>query len=461
MKPHPNGPSVWDCLEAESGYALAVECARRWLEQLPLNLSADALDAVMAGKGAVTSKLADALRGAGLDRWAALAELQGAAEENPEGLLAKALLFQAGLGFLTSSPREDFLDVAKAAFDQLRYSERDASDELAAALADNPAARVRLETVLADLIEAGRTDPNRLAWRPRPRELDPVPPTTQNLWSRAYSTAMIRHAWAFGALRVDPAAYTRLLHTLPVGLAHTTILLSDALDLDGTTQLVRVAPSAFSAGGAPAASGLLYALLERAHQQLAKVEGDGTDQAVNDLVEAVLARSDGAWLGRTWCQRVLWEVSHRDRTKAQTWPGLVFNALTKRLEPLPLESSHAWICAEMLDLWQVDRVIVEVAVLLDHDRRAEAPSLLEWALAENRVTSTGRDRALDPLSFEANLIRQVFAGEDLRAWFEKIWTAGYARRERNRIGAYRAIDDTARAGLCWGLAGLNAQGPGR
>ncbi len=455
------GPSIWDRFEAEPGHDAAVECARLWLDNLPSGLGPDDLDAAVAGRGSVSPTLAAQLRKAGLNRWAEIVDAQALDEESLEATLAKSLLFRAGLGVAASCTGDDFLDIAKAAFDQLRYSEHSAPEGLAEFLSEDPKARARFEAALAGLIDEGRTDPNRLAWRPRLRELEPLPPTTQNLWSSAYAQALIRHSWAYAALRVDPAAFTRLLHAMPIGLAHTTVMFSSDLELEELAKLIRAAPSAFSDEGAPAASGALYALLEGAHQRLAKVEDGEIGQSVGVLVDAVLSRDDAPWLGRAWGQRVLWEVSHRNLTRKETWPGLLFNALTKRLEPLPEEDSRAWIRAERLDLWQVDRVLVEAAILLDHDRLADGPRLLGWALAEGRATVTGRERALDPASFEADLVRQVFVGRELHIWFERVWTAGYAQRERYRIGAYRAVDDTARASLCWALAALNAEGPGR
>jgi hypothetical protein len=448
------GSSLWDRFEAEADHDGAVGLTRQWLEALPPGIGPDDLHQAMIGQGAASATLSAVLRSAGFARWADIvASMVG--DDGLNGVLGKALLFRAGVQVVGSSERVDFLDIAKAAFDPLLHSEYGAAVDLAECFASDPEARARLEATLVCLIHEGKTYPNRLAWHPRPGEFEPVLPTTQNLWSSAYSTAMVRHEWAYAALRVDPVAYTRLLHALPVGLAHTTAMLSHDFALHELATLVGAAPSAFIGEGAPVASGALYALLERAHQTLANMDQASLAPSVAALVDAVLSRADAPWLGRAWGQRVLWEVSHHNATRLQTWPGLLFDALTARLEPLAAAESQSWIKDERLDLWRVDRVIVEAAILLDHDQRAEVPGMLEWALAEGLIGATGRERALNPSYFEANLLAQVFAGEDLALWFERVWLTGYPERERHRIGAYRKIDDTARSTLCWGLAALN------
>jgi hypothetical protein len=461
LRPPAVGPSFWDRFEAEAGHDDAVTSASQWLDSLPSGLGAVALEQALAGQGGLSPTLTVHLRDAGLERWAELAASLASNDDGLEGLLGAALLFRAGLRVVAANGHDDFLDLAKAAFDPLLHSPYGSWEELVDNLTMMPSVLARLEAALGRLIEEGKIDPNRVASRPRPRELEPSPPTTQNLWSNAYATALVRHGWAYGAVRADPAAYTRLLHALPVGLAHTTVMLSSAFTPDELATLVGAAPGAFTAEGAPLATGVLYALLERAHQVLAKMDDAALEPAVARLVGAVLSRDDAPWLGRAWGQRVLWEVSHHKGTRTKAWPGLVFDALTKQIEPLSDEDSRRWIRGEKLDLWHVDRVLVEAAILLDRDRRAEAPPLLEWALVEGLVSATGRERALVPGSFESNLLGQIFEGEDLAAWFARVWTAGYPRRERHRIGTYRKIDDTAQSTLCWGLAVMNCVGGGR
>lgn len=448
--------SLQDRVEAEPCHAEAVDRTRFWLEGQAAGFEPDELHKAIVGQGAESPTLATELLNAGLPRWAEIAASMES-DDSPDAILGKILLFRAGVQIVRTSDRADFLDLAKAALDPLFHSEDYAAAELMECLASDQKARLRLEAALLQLIHEGKTDPNRLAWRPRPHELDPVPATTQNLWSSAYATAMVRHGWAYAALRGDPSAYTRLLDALPVGLAHTTVMLSRDFALEELANLVRAAPEAFTGDGGPMASGVLYALLERAHQTLAKSEPAGLGPSVSMLVDAVLSRTDAPWLGRAWGQRVLWEASHHNATRSQTWPGLVLDALTARLVPLAEAESQAWIKSERLDLWRVDRVLLEAAILLDHNRRPEAPALLEWALAEGLVSATGRERALAPNSVEANLLAQIFANEDLSVWFEHVWIAGYGGRERHRIGAYRKIDDTARSTLCWGLSALNRE----
>jgi hypothetical protein len=232
-------------------------------------------------------------------------------------------------------------------------------------------------------------------------------------------------------------------------------MLSHDFALNELATLVGAAPSAFDIAGAPVASGALYAPLEQAHQTLAKLDQASLASSVVALLDAVLSRADAPWLGRAWGQRVLWEASHQNAARLQTWSSLLLNALTARLAPLADLESQSWIKAERLDLWRADRVLIEAAILLDHGRRAEVPDLLEWALAEGLVSATGRERAFIPDSFEANLLTHAFADKGLADWFERVWRTGYPGRERRRIGRYCKIDDTAQATLCWGLAALN------
>ena len=456
MKGERYGPTIWDRFEAEPGHARAVDQTQTWLEGLPPKLGPDALEDAVHGRGPVGPTLATDLAAAGLSRWAAFA---GALERDPDDLqtaLAKALLFQAALALVITSTREDLLEIAKAAFDPYRSSEHSIRIHLGQRLAANASAKTRLKKRLSALIEEGQSRPDRLTWRARERELEPVPPTTQLLWSNAYSQAILRHGWAYEALRVDPKAYAALLHALPVGLAHTTVMFASNLDLLEIVSLLEAAPAAFSKGGVPVASGAVYALLERAHRVLAKLDADETKLATIHLVDVVLSRRDARWMARSWCQRVLWEVSHQRQAQAAAWPLPLFNALTTKQNPLSETQMRSWIQAEKLDLWQVDRLLVEVAILLDHDGRASVPGLLEWALGANVVSSNGRLRALSPDTFESNLIAQAFAGADLRGWFMRVWEKGYARRERFRSSAHRKIDDTGRVSLIWALAALNA-----
>ncbi len=450
------GPSLWDRFETEPGHADAIVCVQQWLDALPPGLGPDELHLAIVGQGVASSTLSAILRSAGYFRWADIASMISS-DDSLDGFLGKALMFRAGVQVARTSERDDFLDVAKAALSPLLYSDYGAAAELAKYFVSDRKARDRLEAALFRLITEGKADPNRLAHRPRPQELQPALPTTQNLWSSGYATAMVRHGWAYSVLRVDPAAYTRLLHGLPIGLAHTTVMLGREFALDELATLVGTAPSAFSDDGVPVASGALYALLERAHQTLSELEQATITESVGPLVDAALSRVDAPLLGRTWCQRVLWEAPHHHSTRSQVWPGVLFDALTARLDPLPEAESQAWIKAERLDQWQVDRVLVEAAILLYHERRADVPCLLEWALDEGLVSASGRERALTAGSLEANLLVQSFTGQDLVAWFDRVWTKGYVGRERHRIGTYRKLDDTARSTLCWGLAALNSR----
>lgn len=448
------GPTIWDRLEAEPGHQSAVDVARDWLDALPSGLAADALDDAVHGRGAGAPTLASALAVAGLDRWAVVVGALARGAGDLDEALARAVLFRAGLALVRSGTRDDLLEIARASYEPYRHSEHIFSAHLARLLATDAPAKNKLEKRLAALIRDAQGHPERLAWRPREGELEPVPATTQLLWSSAYSQAMLRHGWAYEALRADPKAYTRLLAALPAGLAHTTVNFARDLGIEEICCLLRAAPAAFKAGK-PISTGLVYALLERAQQDLAKLDKAQISAAIDSLVTAVLTRRDARWMARSWCQRVLWEVSHWRIAKTAEWPLPLFNALTAKLKPLPEAQSRAWIEAEQLDLWQVDRVLVETAILLDHGGHKGAPDLLAWALSTNRISATGRQRALEPNTFESNLIAQAFEGADLRGWFEAVWEAGYPSRERHRTTPHRKIDDTARSSIIWALAALN------
>lgn len=452
-------PTIWTRLEAEPGHWTAVEVTRAWLEALPPGLASDALDDAVYGRGSIVPRLDSALDAAGQYRWSKVIQALSCEAGDLDEALGKAVLFRAGLAFMLSSRRDDLLEVARASFEPYRYSEHIFSVHLGALLAADGAAKARLVTRLATLIQEGQTNPERLARRSRERELEPVPATTQLLWSNVYSQATLRHGWAYDALRAEPKAYASLLAALPVGLAHTTVSFTRDLKLDEISRLLCAAPPAFSRTGAPVSSGAVYALLEAAHYELANLAVGELERRLSGLIDAVMSRSDARWMARSWCQRLLWELSHRRVRQAATWPLLLFNALIARLKPLPEAQRNAWIAAENLDLWQVDRVLVEAAILIGHDKQKLVSNLLEWALSANLVTAHDRRKALEPNSFEANLIAQAFAGIDLRAWFGRVWAAGYPRRERCRVGSYRKIDDTARASIIWALAALNTADP--
>lgn len=449
------GPSLWTRFEAEMDREAATDCTWLWLDGLPEGLDDDGLEDALMGRAALAPTLAGALRAAGLAAWANRVDAMSRDDEGLQAVLGRALLFQAGLRFATSTTGEDLLTVAKAAFDRLRHTEHRPGQALAPFLAEDPGARSRLEAALDRRAHEVGTHPDRLAMHARRRELDPVKATTQNLWSSPYGQALALYPWAYEALRVDPEAYTRRLHALPIGVAHSSVGFAKDLELSELAALVRATPAAFCRTGVPVASGATYALLERVHVELGNSETSGGVPEVDVILDAVLSRPDAVWLARSWTQRLLWEVSHHAGVGAAAWPRRLFDALTERLVPWSANESLAWVRSEDMDLWQVDRVLVEVAILLNNDARPAAAELLSRAIKEGLVTDTGRERALNGGAFEANLVGLALGPADLAAWFKTLWEKTYAQRERCRIGPHQKIDPSARAALAWGLAGLN------
>jgi hypothetical protein len=456
------GPDLWTCFEAQSDHDSAVASTTTWLESLPVGLSGDVLEESLAADAEGGRGLADTLRRAGLDVWAARIVAAGADKPSLAACLGNALIFRAGLRFAIGSDRDDLLEVSGAALRTLRHTEHSASAMFGAMLVADDAGVGRLERALDQIAANAQTAPDRLAWSGRPSELAPVAPTTQLLWSTFHGHALPHHFWAYDALRAIPAAYGRRLHALPVGLAHTIVDLARDMSVEELTAIIVAAPPAFSPEGRPIASGALYALLEKTQRALNDAERVGDTANGQRVIDAVVSREDGPWLGRTWHQRLQWALAHRSASLEREWPAQALAALSDRLAPLVEDEGQAWIHAEALDSWRGDRVLVEASIHLAHHDGRAAAELLAWSLRENVVTSTGRDPALNTGSWESNVIQNALAAVELGPWFTEVWTNGYARRERARIGSHHRVgEETARVALAWGLCAANGNFEGR
>jgi hypothetical protein len=229
--------------------------------------------------------------------------------------------------------------------------------------------------------------------------------------------------------------------------------------------LVSACPPIFSDDGAPLGPVVPFVLLEAIEGRLPAMAMDDMPSAegcVVRILEAVLSRPDGHWLGRAWLQQIIWRGTSRRAGRAQVDINAqrairdrLLAGLSINLTPLGA-TAFGWICAEE-PLWIVYRILAEASILEAHGDAVAAAEVLASGVRQGFVTATGRADGMTTRSPESDVVARVLSrNPDLTLWFETLWRETYEVREALSYPVQRDLDNPAYPALSWGLNGLNA-----
>jgi hypothetical protein len=294
------------------------------------------------------------------------------------------------------------------------------------------------------------------------------PLTSHDLWPR-HDGMPIRDGWAHrAAATLWPDLYMQMLASFPALFQHGFWNPLWPLDLELVTSLVEASPAVFSSDGEALGPVVMFALLEAIEVRLGTIalqDLPAAQAGVGRVLDAVLSRSDGSWIGRAWLQQIIWRDTPRraGRAQAQVEPQRALRdtllvQLSGRITPLG-EAVFDWVRKEE-PLWAVHRVLSEASILEAHGVAVAAAQVLAGAVRQGLVSATGRPAGLDTNSPEATVVGRVLSRlPDAKQWFEALWQDTYELREHLSYPAHRDLDNPAYPALAWGLNGLNSLQP--
>ncbi|MDH4440728.1 MAG: hypothetical protein QE284_10115 [Rhizobium sp.] len=292
-----------------------------------------------------------------------------------------------------------------------------------------------------------------------------APLTTRDLWPR-HDGMPVGDGWAHqAAAALWPDRYMALLTSLPSLFQSGFAEPLESLNIDRIAALVSACPPIFSDGGAPLGPVLPFALLEAMEGRLAAMAMDNmpsADGCVVRILEAVLSRPDGHWLGRAWLQQIIWRGNSRRAGRAWTDVDTqrkvrdrIVAGVSTQVAPLGA-AAFDWIRTEQ-PLWIVDRILAEASILEAHGDAAAAAEILASGVLQGLVTATGRADGMTTRSPESDVVGRVLSGlPDLTLWFSTLWRETYEVREALSYPFKGSLDNPAYPVLSWGLNGLNA-----
>jgi hypothetical protein len=292
-----------------------------------------------------------------------------------------------------------------------------------------------------------------------------APLTTRSLWPR-HDGMPVGDGWAHqAAATLWPERYMALLTGLPSLFQSGFAEPLEPLDVDRVAVLVSACPPIFSDDGAPLGPVVPFVLLEAIEGRLpvmAVNDVPGAEAGVARLLEAVLSRPDGHWLGRAWLQQIIWRDTPRRAGRAQVdidaqraVRDRLLVGLSANVAPLGA-AAFGWIRAEE-PLWVVHRILAEASILEAHGDPIAAAEVLANGVRQGLVTATGRADGMTTRSPESDVVARVLSCiPDLALWFETLWRDTYEVREALSYPVQRDLDNPAYPALSWGLNGLNA-----
>jgi len=433
--------------------ALAWASSSSWPPKPPGGVSTGGFNDIAASLAAHFSANGLEQWAARLDRWLVGQDDGGTSDIGPD--LAD-ILAETGIR-LAADGRHPQLIAAVDDLWTLSDAVADPVDTLVVRLQDAPETHPLMLRLTAHLADG----PDRRRRGARASDGQDWKATTRNLWPGPYEP-YLGARWPFvAAARLWPGAFLTCLDAVPPEIAHAVIAAAGPFTPAAIENLIAFAPPAYDGDGQPIRRPAIFALLDEipaAILRTAPSSGADVEPAAMRSLEAIVDRADFALLGRTWLQHLTrYGVRGRHGWEDQT---VVREALLWLLAqqlpalPMPLED---WIAQEE-PLWQVDRLLAEVAIALAHDQRDVAATLLAEGIAKGWVTSTGRDRAVMTDTMEGKLIRATLGPlADPAGWFEAAWLKSYDARERQTFLYRRTADDIASVVLAWAVAGLNGR----
>jgi len=291
------------------------------------------------------------------------------------------------------------------------------------------------------------------------------PLTSRDLWPR-HDGMPLGDGWAHRvAANLWPEGYMAMLASFPAPFQHG---FGDPLsppDLDLIASLIRASPEVFSGEGTPLGPVVVFVLLEAVEAHLASIavrDMAAAEAGLGRVVDAVLSRADGDWIGRAWLQQIIWRDTPRRAGRAQAdvaaqraLRDVLLIRLSAQITPLG-EAAFDWIRREE-PLWAVHRILSEASILEAHGDAVAAAEVLASAVRQGLVTATGRPAGLVTHSPEATVVARVLSRlPDLTLWFETLWQDTYEVREALSYPTQRSLDNPAYPALAWGLVGLNS-----
>ncbi|MEI6643696.1 MAG: hypothetical protein WCL10_16830 [Novosphingobium sp.] len=292
-----------------------------------------------------------------------------------------------------------------------------------------------------------------------------APLTTRDLWS-PHDGMPVGDGWAHqAAAALWPERYMALLASLPSLFQSGFAEPLESLNIDRVAALVNACPPIFSDDGAPLGPVVPFVLLEVIEGRLPAMTMDdmlSAEACVVRILEAVLSRPDGHWLGRVWLQQIIWRGTARRAGRAQVdidaqraVRDRLLAGLSTHIAPLGA-AAFGWICAEE-PLWVVHRILAEASILEAHGDAVAAAEILARGVRQGLVTATGRANGMTIRSPESDVVARVLSRiPDLALWFETLWRETYEVREALSYPVQRDLDNPAYPALSWGLNGLNA-----
>ena len=292
-----------------------------------------------------------------------------------------------------------------------------------------------------------------------------APLTTRGLWPRHDGMPM-GDGWAHqAAATLWPERYMAMLTGLPSLFQSGFAEPLEPLDVGRVAALIGACPAIFSDDGAPLGPVVPFVLLEAIEGRLHVMAVDdppGAEAGVARLLEAVLSRPDGHWLGRAWLQQIIWRNTPRRAGRAQVDVDAqravrdrLLVGLSSNIAPLGA-AAFTWIRAEE-PLWVVHRILAEASILEAHGDPVAAAEVLASGVRQGLVTATGRADGMTTRSPESDVVARVLSrNPDLALWFKTLWRDTYEVRESLSYPVQRGLDNPAYPALSWGLNGLNA-----
>lgn len=452
-------------LPTPAGGAAALAATIAWIDAAecsaaPFSASLEPLDP----SGAPES-LAEALAAAGLPAWRDAIVLAGGPGQPPDLDPALAwLMAHAAVGVAVAAKLPGLF----YAVDELQILGDMSDAGLATAICARVAEQAdayplleRLQTRLQDLWNSRFND--------RLREYAETtlgrPLTTRDLW-RQHDGMPVGDGWAHRTAAVLwPDRYMALLSGLPLEFQSGLAEALEPVDVELVATLVGACPRIFSDDGVPLGPVVPFGLLDAVEGRLAAMAAQDRPsalEAASHLLDTVLSRADGPWLGRAWLQQIIWRDSPRRAGRAQldvdaqraVRDALLLN-LSARVAPLGA-AAFDWIGQEE-PLWVVYRILAEASVLEAHNDPVGAAEVLASGVLQGLVTATSRANGMASHSPEAMVVERVLSRvDDLGAWFETLWRDTYEVREALSYPVQRSLDNPAYPALSWGLNGLNA-----
>jgi predicted DNA-binding protein len=289
-----------------------------------------------------------------------------------------------------------------------------------------------------------------------------APLTTRGLWLHHDGMPM-GDGWAHqAAATLWPERYMALLTGQPSLFQSGFAEPLEPLEVGRVATLVSVCPPIFSDDGKPLGPVVPFVLLEAIETRLPAMDDmTSAEAAVSRLLEAVLSRPDGRWLGRAWLQQIIWRSTPRRAGRAKVDVDAQRAVRDHLLAGLstnisPLESATVeWIRAEE-PLWAVHRILAEASILEAHGDAVAAAEILANGVRQGLVTATGRADGMITRSPESDVVgRVLYRIPDLARWFETLWRETYEVREALSYPVERNLDNPAYPALSWALNGLN------